>query len=665
MALRQFMQAAAELVQMPAFHYELARTLVAWAMLYVVGVWMVICQQWSDTRWVLHLQHESHSTSMPLAPWPATALLQDQMLDFLPVLERAWISDKLVGTSIIICIIGCLVLTHGWRMRVMLLRRLGWMVTLLYLLRSITISVTTVPPSTPLCQIAPAQTAWQLIRATPDILAGSVGQCTDKIFSGHTTILFISFLFWRRYATHWAFIAYSAVHTTVGITTVLMARYHYTVDVVIALLLTFFVHHTYYAALAQAVQSHTGLCFDTVDCQGDSVYSMAIVAPKPEWDRDSALGVDTSVRVSSPDQFVRKREPLSNPDSDAGDHTPQLNHHEIEVVESLDLHPMHRVYSAQEITQASAQIQLNSTTSPIGTEWIGIVIMQVRAPTDNSIVQAGQVTDYATAHYIDCQNKYTSRGMYLQGKIDKDDVHNSDFSLKVVAHYNMVANNTIYQGLWSDGQIWTYLGSLVLQHPKTSGIKEEVARALEGTASMDTTQGANKLGKAAVHESEVPVAVKDPLSSAKAPKTLATCNIDHDSSGHIHPVCHFVRQLPMVSSFEQPFSGIRRTTDGNSKYERTGVFKGLTLRSRLASVYDIATARCVSHNRKASDIAACQRDPTIPEFIVSIDGIMPEEAKERANLMEGGNAINTDAELVAKSQKMHHEASKLPEVNDI
>ncbi|KAJ2135700.1 hypothetical protein IW136_004177 [Coemansia sp. RSA 678] len=353
MALVRFMQAAAELVQMPAFHYELARTLVAWATLYVVGVWMVICQQWSDTRWVLHLQHESPSTSMPLAPWPATALLQDQMLDFLPVLERAWISDKLVGTSIIICIIGCSVLAHGWRMRVMLLRRLGWMVTLLYLLRSITISVTTVPPSTPSCQIAPAQTAWQLIRATPDILAGSVGQCTDKIFSGHTTILFISFLFWRRYATHWAFIAYSAVHTAVGITTVLMARYHYTVDVVIALLLTFFVHHTYYAALAQAVQSHAGLCFDTVDCRGDSVYSMAIVVPKPEWDRDSALGVDTSARVSSPDQFVRKREPPSNPDSDAGDHTPQLNHHEIEVVESLDLHPMHRVYSGVEYSRPS------------------------------------------------------------------------------------------------------------------------------------------------------------------------------------------------------------------------------------------------------------------------------------------------------------------------
>ncbi|KAJ2502622.1 hypothetical protein GGH96_000908 [Coemansia sp. RSA 1972] len=356
---------------------------------------------------------------------------------------------------------------------------------------------------------------------------------------------------------------------------------------------------------------------------------------------------------------------------------------------------------AQEITQASAQIRLNSTTSPIGTEWIGVgwhtgaislqklgddqlvVLMQVRAPTDNSTVRAGRVTDYATAHYIDRQGKDTSQGMYLQGKIDKDDAHNNDFSLKVVAHYNMVANNTIYQGLWSDGQVWTYLGSLVLQHPKTSSIKEEVARALEDAARMDTAAGANKLDEAgnarsvvvgadsgesrvaAVREPEAPVAVKDPLSGTKAPETLATCNINRDSTGHIRPVCRFVRQLPMVPSFQLPFSGIRRTADGNSKYERAGIFKGLSLRSRLASVYDIAAARCVSHNRKASDIAACQRDPNNPEFIVSIDGITKVEAKERADLMEGGNAIETDAELIAESSKMHHEASKLPEVDVI
>ncbi|KAJ2851049.1 hypothetical protein IWW36_001396 [Coemansia brasiliensis] len=357
---------------------------------------------------------------------------------------------------------------------------------------------------------------------------------------------------------------------------------------------------------------------------------------------------------------------------------------------------------AREITQASAQIQLNSSTSPIGTEWIGVgwnagaislqktgeeqlvVLMQVRAPNDNTTVRAGRVTDYATAHYIDRKDT-ASRGMYLQSKIDKDDANNSEFSLKVIAHYNMVANNTIYQGLWSDGQVWTYMGSLVLQHPKTSSIKEEVARALEDAARVDNAS--NKLDSmanarsavsvgdsgeessrdrmAATKEPEAPSAPsKDPLGGTKPPETLATCDINRDTTtGHIRPVCKFVRQLPMVESFQQPFSGIRRTSDGNQKFERAGIFKELSLKSRLAAVYDISAARCVSHNRQNTDIASCQRDPNSPEFIISIDGLTPVEAKERANLMEGGNAIETDANLLEESSKIHHEASKLPEVD--
>ncbi|PIA18237.1 hypothetical protein COEREDRAFT_39339, partial [Coemansia reversa NRRL 1564] len=160
-------------------------------------------------------------------------MLDDQLLEHLPMLEQAWISDKLVGSSVIVCIVGCSVLARGWRQRLMLIRRIAWMVAVLYFLRSVTISVTTVPPSIDSCVIAKPQSTWQVIKATPDILAGTIGQCTDKIFSGHTAILTISFLFWRRYATHWAFVAYSAVHVTLGIVTVLMARYHYTVDVVI------------------------------------------------------------------------------------------------------------------------------------------------------------------------------------------------------------------------------------------------------------------------------------------------------------------------------------------------------------------------------------------------------------------------------------------------
>ncbi|KAJ2416772.1 hypothetical protein H4218_002279 [Coemansia sp. IMI 209128] len=181
-------------------------------------------------------------------------MLQDVILERLPLLERAWISDKFVGTSVIISIFGGCLCARGWRERLMLVRRIGWMVAILYFIRSITISVTTVPPSIESCRIVLPQSMWQVIKATPDILAGNIGQCTDKIFSGHTAILLISFLFWQRYATHWSILVYSALHTFIGILTVLLARYHYTIDVVIGALLTFFVHHLYYSALDLAIR---------------------------------------------------------------------------------------------------------------------------------------------------------------------------------------------------------------------------------------------------------------------------------------------------------------------------------------------------------------------------------------------------------------------------
>ncbi|KAJ1814076.1 hypothetical protein LPJ75_002923 [Coemansia sp. RSA 2598] len=231
-----------------------------------------------------------------------------------------------------------------------LIRRIAWMVGLLYFIRSVTLSVTTLPPSINTCEITVPQSMWQVIKATPDILAGNIGQCTDKIFSGHTSILVISTLFWLRYATHWGFIVYSVVHCTLGIISVLLARYHYTVDVVIGFLLTYFIHQMYYIALDQAIRQRD-ICRggrmgwrkmrdssvynqdevdrDEEDAYGlQGAYKMTVIsrsqagdADDSLWrDYDSAVGVDISGRVTphhrshnpqgsdDPAFVVRKRE---------------------------------------------------------------------------------------------------------------------------------------------------------------------------------------------------------------------------------------------------------------------------------------------------------------------------------------------------------------------
>ncbi|KAJ2378706.1 hypothetical protein IW150_000627, partial [Coemansia sp. RSA 2607] len=287
-----------------AFRLELQRTLAAWGALFCVGIWMVVCQQWSDTRWLRHVEH----TQPAAPPWPPVLLLHDQLLDVLPPLRQAWVADRLVGSAAVISILGCATMARGWRQSMLVVRRIAWMVAALYLLRSLTLSATTLPPSSAQCSIPrSAKSTWQVIKATPQILAGSEGQCTDKVFSGHTAILLITFLFWHRYATHRALVAYAAVHCTAGIVAVLMARYHYSVDVLLALVLTYFVHQAYYCALERAVRRR-------LLGRWDEQYSLDVVRRRrgsdddAMWsDQDSAVGASGRHTPETP-FVVRKRE---------------------------------------------------------------------------------------------------------------------------------------------------------------------------------------------------------------------------------------------------------------------------------------------------------------------------------------------------------------------
>ncbi|KAJ1886971.1 hypothetical protein LPJ66_009358 [Kickxella alabastrina] len=145
-------------------------------------------------------------------------------------------------------------MARGWRARLVILRRLAWIISILYLLRSITISVTTIPPPIIDCVPLLVDDARSMLRAIFGMISGERKECTDMVFSGHTIVLLISFLFWTKYARHWSFVVYSAIHTVVGIASVLLVRYHYTLDVVLAAVITAFVHHMYYRALDSAVR---------------------------------------------------------------------------------------------------------------------------------------------------------------------------------------------------------------------------------------------------------------------------------------------------------------------------------------------------------------------------------------------------------------------------
>ncbi|KAJ1961836.1 hypothetical protein GGI12_003019 [Dipsacomyces acuminosporus] len=229
------------------FMREALHTLLAWCVLVVVVLWMALCQEWSDMRWLrAQWAHQHHHKGAPTnggfgtkawfgslfgvrsddRPIPTGAItaqpLEDLFLDNLPYLTQSWISEALVNSAALISIVGGLLMIKGWQAKLVLLRRVAWMMAILYFIRSITISVTTLPPSVADCKPTVARNSREMLSAVLSMLSGKAGECTDKIFSGHTTTLFISFLFWSRYARHWSLIVYSALHTFLGIASVLL-----------------------------------------------------------------------------------------------------------------------------------------------------------------------------------------------------------------------------------------------------------------------------------------------------------------------------------------------------------------------------------------------------------------------------------------------------------
>ncbi|KAJ2749414.1 hypothetical protein GGI19_005671 [Coemansia pectinata] len=230
---------------------EAAHTGLAWTALALVTVWMVICQEWSDMRWV---QAQAAHGARHGERSSEGGLLYDVILARLPFVRETWVTDALVNSAGLACVLGSLFMARSWQARSILIRRVAWMMAALYLLRSFTLSITTLPPSVADCKPVVATEHAGVMGPILGLISGRLSACTDKMFSGHTTILVISFLFWRRYATHWAFLIYSAVHTAVGIASILLVRLHYSVDVLLAVVLTCAVHHVYYRSLDAAIR---------------------------------------------------------------------------------------------------------------------------------------------------------------------------------------------------------------------------------------------------------------------------------------------------------------------------------------------------------------------------------------------------------------------------
>jgi len=182
---------------------------------------------------------------------PQTDPLPDIILDFFRYQYWALTaSEVLLSIQSVTAVLICIFHKH----RFIVLRRLCLLLGLLYGYRAITMFVTVLPISNPNYQCDPKLTesgqyltVLIVLRRAVKILSGfglsMNGQhvfCGDFIFSGHTMIFLLCYLVIIEYTSKKLYILHwlAWINAIIGVTLLLMARGHYSIDVILAYWIT-------------------------------------------------------------------------------------------------------------------------------------------------------------------------------------------------------------------------------------------------------------------------------------------------------------------------------------------------------------------------------------------------------------------------------------------
>ncbi|XP_026473114.1 phosphatidylcholine:ceramide cholinephosphotransferase 2-like [Ctenocephalides felis] len=198
----------------------------------------------------LALVHERVPDRQTYGPLP------DIILDGFSSLDWALdVSEVLIMLSTNMCIV--LIFFHKHRFIVM--RRVFLIMSILYLLRSLTMFVTVLPVPSKTYYCSPkvnnsspflvTKRVVQLLSGFGLSINGKHTFCGDYIYSGHTVMLVLACLVIREYSPKklWVIHYLSWLISTMGVIMVLLAHGHYTIDVLIAYYVTtriFYIYHT-------------------------------------------------------------------------------------------------------------------------------------------------------------------------------------------------------------------------------------------------------------------------------------------------------------------------------------------------------------------------------------------------------------------------------------
>lgn len=134
-------------------------------------------------------------------------------------------------------------------------RRYFWLYGWGYLLRMFTLAFTILPPSNVAC-VPVERTLLESLAMAPKLMFGGAHSCTDKIFSGHTTVATLLFWSWQEARTEagdaplsrWRF--YAMTHLLSMALTSILGRNHYTVDIIVSFIVNSMSYWIYRLLLA-------------------------------------------------------------------------------------------------------------------------------------------------------------------------------------------------------------------------------------------------------------------------------------------------------------------------------------------------------------------------------------------------------------------------------
>uniref|UniRef100_A0A1A8JTE1 Phosphatidylcholine:ceramide cholinephosphotransferase 1 n=1 Tax=Nothobranchius kuhntae TaxID=321403 RepID=A0A1A8JTE1_NOTKU len=238
-----------DMVQIPIPTVETARSSfpTEWRKTGIAFIYAVIC--FVTTSVVISVVHER------VPPKEHTPPLPDKFFDLFDRVEWAFSICEVNGLLLVgLWLIQWTLLKH----RSIIGRRFFFIVGTLYLYRCITMYITTLPVPGMHFKCSPKLLGdWEaqmrrimkMIAGGGLSITGSHSMCGDYLYSGHTVMLTLTFLFIKEYSPkrYWWYQWLCWTLSAVGIFCILLAHDHYTVDVVVAYFITsrlFWWYHT-------------------------------------------------------------------------------------------------------------------------------------------------------------------------------------------------------------------------------------------------------------------------------------------------------------------------------------------------------------------------------------------------------------------------------------